>query len=55
MINTQNYRFTFIDSDTGEPILDNNLRVELLMGNESPVYYYPTKKGILMSGPIKAR
>lgn len=45
IINTQNYRFTFIDTDTGEPILDKNLRVEMLMGNESPVYYLSDEKG----------
>ncbi|HAM08939.1 MAG: hypothetical protein A2X05_03640 [Bacteroidetes bacterium GWE2_41_25] len=37
IINTQNYRFTFIDSDTREPVTDSNLRVELLNENESPL------------------
>ena len=37
LINTQNYRFTFIDSDTGDPVTDRNLRVELLNENESPL------------------
>ncbi len=45
IINTQNYRFTFIDTDTGEPVLDKNLRVEMLMGNESPVYFLSDEKG----------
>jgi len=45
IINTQNYRFTFIDTDTGEPVLDQNLRVEMLMGNESPVYFLSDEKG----------
>jgi len=45
IINTQNYRFTFIDTDTGEPVLDKNLRVEMLMGNESPVYFLSDENG----------
>jgi len=45
MINTQNYRFSFIDTDTGEHIFDNNLRVEMLMENESPVAYLSDEKG----------
>jgi len=45
IINTQNYIFTFIDTDTGEPVLDKNLRVEMLMGNESPVYFLSDEKG----------
>jgi len=39
IFNTQSYRFTFIDSDTGELILNNNIRAELLTGADSPVYY----------------
>jgi len=31
IINTQNYRFTFIDTDTGEPVLDKNLRQPFLI------------------------
>ena len=45
LINTQNYRFTFIDSDTGEPIIDNNLRVELLVENGSPVSFASPNDG----------
>lgn len=45
MINTQNYTFTFIDTDTGEPVFDNNLRVEMLMENESPVSLLSDEKG----------
>lgn len=47
LINTQNYRFTFIDSDTGEPIIDNNLRVELLVENGSPVSLASPNDGIV--------
>jgi hypothetical protein len=50
MIITQNYLFTFVDSDTGEPIPDNNLRVELLMGNE-----YPNRIMSDENGNIKVR
>ena len=45
IINTQNYRFIFIDSDTGERVIDNNLRVEMLMENESPVSFLSDEKG----------
>lgn len=45
MINTQNYRFTFIDSDTGEPIDDNNLRIELLDGDDSPAFFFQDDSG----------
>ena len=39
IFNTQNYRFTFIDSDTGQPVTDCELRAELLVENESPLNY----------------
>lgn len=45
IINTQNYRFTFIDTDTGELILNNNLHVEMLMENESPASFLSDEKG----------
>ncbi len=35
--NTQNYRFTFIDADTGEPIRNNNIQADLILKDESPV------------------
>jgi hypothetical protein len=47
IINTQNYQFVFIDSDTGEPIIDNNLKVELQPENESPVNLSDAKEGII--------
>jgi hypothetical protein len=55
MINTQNYRFTFVDSDTGEPISDNNLRVELLMGNEYPLNVLSDEKGTVIVRTNKSR
>jgi len=43
--NSQNYRFTFIDSDTGEPVLDSEIRAELFLENESPVNYNSDEAG----------
>ena len=43
--NSQNYRFTFIDSDTGEPVLDREIRAELLLENESPANYNSDEAG----------
>jgi uncharacterized protein involved in tolerance to divalent cations len=54
-INTQNYHFTFIDSDTGEPIPDTNLRVELLMGIEYPMRMLPDEKGSVIVRTNKSR
>jgi hypothetical protein len=45
IINTQNYRFTFIDADTGEPILNTRIQAELLLNNETPVSYLSDSKG----------
>ncbi|HUX57380.1 MAG TPA: hypothetical protein VMV77_10425 [Bacteroidales bacterium] len=45
IINTQNYRLTFIDADTGDPILSSNIRVDLLLENESPVTYTSDEEG----------
>ncbi|MFH0842204.1 MAG: hypothetical protein V1903_06245 [Bacteroidota bacterium] len=47
IINTQDYTFTFIDADTGEPITDDNLRIELLLVNESPVSMGSGGKGVI--------
>ena len=43
--NAQNYRFTFIDSASGEPVLDCEIRAELLLENESPVNYNSDEAG----------
>ena len=45
MINTQNYRFTFIDADTGEPIVNSNIQIDMLLKDESPVNYKCGKDG----------
>jgi hypothetical protein len=55
LINTQNYRFTFVDADTREPITDSNLRVELLMGSEYPVQHISDKKGTITVRTNKSR
>jgi uncharacterized protein involved in tolerance to divalent cations len=45
IINTQNYRFTFIDADTGETIVNSNIQIDLLQKGESPVNYKCEKDG----------
>lgn len=55
MINTQTYHFIFIDYDTGEPITDNNLRVELLMGSEYPVNIMSGENGNVIVRTNKSR
>ncbi len=55
LINTQDYRFTFMDSDTGEPILNNNIRAELLGGIESPTSYFSDEKGSITVRTNKSR
>ena len=55
MINTQNYRFTFVDSDTGEPILNNEIRAEMSMEYESPVNYLSDREGSIIIRTNKSR
>ena len=55
IINTQNYHFTFIDSDTGEAISDSNLRVELLMGSEYPKSILSDEKGSVIVRTNKSK
>jgi len=38
ILNTQEYRFTFIDADTREPIISDNTEIILLSDDESPVH-----------------
>lgn len=45
LINTQSYRLTFFDSLTGEPIVSDKIRVNLLLENESPLQYKADKDG----------
>ena len=44
-MDTQNYIFTFIDADTGDPIVNGNIQVDLLLNGESPVNYFCDKQG----------
>jgi hypothetical protein len=55
LINTQNYRFTFIDADTGEPVTDSSLRAELLMEDESPVSLMSDENGNIYIKTNKSR
>jgi hypothetical protein len=55
IINTQNYRFTFVDSDTGEPILTNEIRAEMGMEYESPVNYISDREGSITIRTNKSR
>jgi hypothetical protein len=48
IINTQSYRFTFIDADTGDPVLNSNIRAELLLDNESPASYRSDAEGSIV-------
>jgi hypothetical protein len=48
IINTQKYHFTFIDSETGEPIQNSNIMVDLLLKDESPLSYKCDDDGSLV-------
>lgn len=48
IVNTQNYKFTFIEADTGEPITNNKIQADLLLKDESPVSYVSDKDGIIV-------
>jgi hypothetical protein len=39
LISLQNYQFAFFDADTGDLITSDNIRVDLMLDNESPVSY----------------
>ncbi len=45
LFNTQNYRLTFIDSDTGDTIINSNIQADLLLDDESPMSYISDKSG----------
>ena len=48
IVNTQNYRFTFIDADTGEPVISSNIRADVILKDESPVSYTSDKEGSII-------
>lgn len=45
IFNTQNYRFTFVDADTGDTIRNTQIQVDLYLKDESPVSYACNKEG----------
>jgi hypothetical protein len=45
LLNTQEYRFTFIDGDTREPIINNKTEIILLAEGESPVHFLAGSDG----------
>ena len=45
IINTQTYRFGFIDADSGEPIISSKIQADILLKDESPLYYVSDKNG----------
>jgi len=55
LFSNQNYRLTFIDSDTGEPVLENNIRVELLMEDESPKHLLSDETGSIIIRTNRSR
>jgi len=48
IINLQNYQFAFFDADTGEIIASDNIRVDLLLENESAISYKSDNDGRVM-------
>jgi len=45
LFNTQEYRFTFIDSDTKEPVIHNKTEIILLNDGESPAHFIVSEDG----------
>jgi hypothetical protein len=45
IINTQTYKFSFIDSDTGEPITNTKIQAELFLQGESPESFVSDSSG----------
>jgi hypothetical protein len=48
IINTQTYHFSFIDSDTGEAILNTRIQADLILNDETPVSYQSDNAGNIM-------
>ncbi len=46
LINTQTYSFSFIDADTGEPIVNCHIKIDVFQKDESPVNFECGKNGI---------
>lgn len=47
-INTQNYRVTFFDNDTREPVTGTNIHAELFIPGETPMNYKSDKEGSIV-------
>ena len=45
ILNTQTYRFGFIDADTGEPILSSKIQADFILKDESPLHHVADKNG----------
>jgi hypothetical protein len=45
IVNTQTYHLTFIDSETGDVILNNTIQADLILKDESPFAYVSDKYG----------
>jgi hypothetical protein len=48
IINTQTYRFGFIDADSGDPIISSKIQADILLKDESPVNYVSDKNGVII-------
>jgi hypothetical protein len=55
LFNTREYRFSFIDADTREPVTDSRTEVILLPEGESPVHYLAGSDGIFRLKTDKSR
>jgi hypothetical protein len=47
LINTQTYRFGFIDADSGDPVVSDKIQAEILEKDESPRSYIADQDGII--------
>jgi hypothetical protein len=55
LFNTREYRFTFIDADTREPITSNKTQIILLPEGESPVHYMAESDGCFLLKTDKSK
>ena len=55
LFNTQSYRFTILDEDTHEPIVDQKTEIQVLSEGESPVRSIPGKDGSFQLRTDKSR
>jgi len=55
LFNTREYRFSFYDADTKDPITNSRIEVTLLLEGESPVNYLCNPQGCFMMKTDKSR